>query len=144
MELIDIANSKYGYTFWSVDARISLKYDLKNPEEIISYINSISISESEVKLLTYLFYKHSSSGIDSFLKNYFSDIQREYRNNHMSGYVDMLSTLIMPRIYDVERQIDETIEVAEILNPLDKYILFKKIFFDYAIKGEKSEKTTYT
>lgn len=140
VDLIDIVNSKYGNTFWSVDARISLKYDLKNPEEIISYINSISISENEVKLLTYLFYKHSSSGIDSFLKNYFSDIQREYRNNNMSGYVDMLSTLIMPRIYDVEREIDEAIEVAEILNPLDKYILFKKIFFDYAIKGDKSEK----
>ncbi|WP_274881909.1 hypothetical protein [Vibrio harveyi] len=53
----------------------------------------------------------------------------------------MFSTLlIMPRIYDVEREIDEAIEVAEILNPLDKYILFKKYFFDYAIKGDKSEK----
>ncbi|WP_274881910.1 hypothetical protein [Vibrio harveyi] len=51
VDLIDIVNSKYGNTFWSVDARISLKYDLKNPEEIISYINSISISENEVKLL---------------------------------------------------------------------------------------------
>ncbi|ELA8088727.1 hypothetical protein ACYVMA_004306 [Vibrio parahaemolyticus] len=140
IDLIDIVNAKYGITFWSVDVRISLKYDLKNPEDILNYINSISISENEIKLLTYLFYKHSSSSIDAFLKNYFSDIQKEYRNNNMSGYVDMLSTLIMPRIYDVDREVDEAIEVAEILNPLDKYILFKKIFFDYAIKREKSEK----
>ncbi|MEZ8791468.1 hypothetical protein AB6D86_06250 [Vibrio splendidus] len=140
IKLIEDINAKYGNTFWAVDARISLKYDLKNPEDILNYINSISVSENEVKLLTYLFYKHSSSSIDAFLKNYFSDIQREYRNNNMSGYVDMLSTLIMPRIYDVDREIDEAIEVAEVLNPLDKYILFKKIFFDYAIKREESKK----
>ncbi|MEL6116418.1 hypothetical protein P0Y67_14460 [Photobacterium sp. SP02] len=140
VELIDEVNNKYGNTFWAVDARISLKHDLKTPKDILNYINSISVSENEIKLLTYLFYKHSSSSIDAFLKNYFSDIQKEYRNNSFSGYVDMLSTLIMPRIYDVDREIDEAIEIAEILNPLDKYVLFKKLFFDYAIKNNKSEK----
>ena len=140
IELIDKINSRYGYTFWSVDARISLKHDLKNPDEILNYINSISVCEKEAKLLANLFYKHSSSGIDAFQKNYFSDIQKEYRSNGLSGYVDMLSALLLPKIYDLNREIDDAIVIAEILNPLDKYILFKKLFFDYAVQSKKSEK----
>lgn len=138
-EVINNINKEVGYTFWSIDAHISLKHDTKSPDDILSFINSITSSNTERNLLGILFYKHSSTGIDSFLKNHFHDVQKEYRNNGMSGYINMLSTLIMPKSYDLKRDIDSVIGVSELLSPIDKYILYKKVFFDYFTSNEKSE-----
>ncbi len=128
---LDEFESLYGSSFWTLDVRFSLKNKIKSADDIISHIERTTKDESERNLLSILFYKHSSSGIDSFLKNHFLDVQKEYKNNDMTGYIDMLSSLLLPQNIDENRNIDRVLELSEVLAPFDRYILFKKIFFDY-------------
>lgn len=128
---LDEFESLYGPSFWTLDVRFSLKNKIKSADDIISYIEKTTKDESEINLLSILFYKHSSSGIDSFLKNHFLDVQKEYKNNEMTGYIDMLSSLLLPKNIDKNRNIDRVLELSEVLAPFDRYLLFKKIFFDY-------------
>ncbi|WP_210454637.1 hypothetical protein [Vibrio crassostreae] len=128
---LDEFESLYSPSFWTLDVRFSLKNKIKSADDIISHIEKTTKDESEINLLSILFYKHSSSGIDSFLKNHFLDVQKEYKNNDMTGYIDMLSSLLLPKNIDENRNIDRILELSEVLAPFDRYILFKKIFFEY-------------
>lgn len=136
---LDKFESLYGASFWSIDVRLSLKNRIKSADDIIEYLKNKVKDEKELNFLNILFYKHSLSNMDAFMKNYFIDIQKEYKNNGMAGYIDMLSALVLPFQYDEKRDVDKIVELVEVLSPLDRYVLLIKVFIEYICKGEESK-----
>ncbi|MGR5280982.1 hypothetical protein [Photobacterium damselae] len=140
VEVLDQIESEYGISLWSIDVRLALRQDFSSPQHMLDYIEKITDDENERKTLSMFFYKHTSSSAEVFKKKIFSDLLKEYRDNGANGYIDMLSTLLLPSSYDKDKKLDDIIYVSEILGSIDKYILYKKVLFEYVVYGNQTSK----
>lgn len=131
---LDHIDSKFGITLWSIDVRISLM-TLNGPDasqNILKSIDEIAKDKSELKhyksilALKYL----SLNSIDSLTES-FANTAKEYRSNGQGAYIDTISTIICPINYDPDRDIDNVILFSESISPIDRYVIYKKAFFEY-------------
>ncbi|EKP0260570.1 hypothetical protein JFQ93_001840 [Aeromonas sobria] len=141
LSLIDEIDENFGKTLWSIDIRICI-WSIKGSHDEHSIIDDIDTLAKENELLTpfksLLSQKYIPLNSIDFLKNTFSKTAMEYRSSGHAPYIDTISTIISPYEYDKERNIDNVAFYSEILNPIDKYLIFRKIFFEYFTGESKS------
>lgn len=134
IQTLDIIDDKFGITLWSIDVRIALM-SIKGPDtskNILNEIDAIANGKPELKhYKSILAQKYISLNTIDILTESFADTAKEYRSNGQGAYIDTISTIICPMNYDPERNIDNIVLFSESLNPIDRYIIYKKAFFEY-------------
>lgn len=141
LSLIDEIDNVFGKTLWSIDTRICI-WSIKGSQDEHNIIDDIDELAKENELLTpfksLLSQKYIPLNSIDFLRNTFSKTAMEYRSSGHAPYIDTISTIISPYEYDKERNIDNVVFYSEVLNPIDKYLIFRRIFFEYFTGENKS------